>query len=141
MWEEIRSEIQKLKLTKLELKKFAVTMAVVLGIFSALAWWKSSVAFPYLLAVALAFLAVGFIAPSALKHVYKGWMTIAIVMGFFMTKVILSLLFYSTFTIIGLIQRLSGKDLLDKELEENAESYWKPYERPEDAKRQLERQF
>ena len=141
MLEEIRSEIQKLKFSKEELKKFAVTMAVVLGLFSALAWWKSSPAFPYLIAVALLFLALGFIAPMALKQVYKGWMTIAIIMGFFMTKVILSLLFYTAFTVIGLIQRLSGKDILDEKMTEKVESYWKPYEKPKDMKRQMEKQF
>ena len=141
MWEEIKSEIQKLQLTKQELKKFAFTMAVVLGLFSALAWWRSNAAFPYVLAVALLFAVFGFIAPMALKQIYKGWMTIAIVMGFFMTKVILSLLFYSAFTIIGLIQRLSGKDILDENLQENVETYWKPYEKPQDSKRHLERQF
>ncbi|PID56860.1 hypothetical protein CSB45_09345 [candidate division KSB3 bacterium] len=144
MREEILSDIQKLTFSKAELKKFAMTMAVVLGGLATIAWWRSSAAFPYLLGIALLFLAVGFTVPTALKQIYKGWMTLAIVMGFFMTKVILSLLFFSVFTGIGIFQRASGKDLLDEKLPPQSpdpESYWKPYERPKDAKRHLERQF
>jgi hypothetical protein len=141
MWEEISSEVRKLTTDKKTLKKFAITMAVVLGIFSAIAWYRNSGALPYTLALAIGFLVVGLSVPQILKRFYLFWMTIAFVLGFFMTKVVLSLLFFTAFTVIGFFVRLSGKDSLDRTFGDETESYWIPYEQPKDVKRHLERQF
>ena len=79
--------------------------------------------------------------PLLLKPVYLGWMTIAVTMGYFVTRIILSVLFYGVFTIIGAIARLFNKDMLDQNYEANAETYWKKHEKPQDPKQHLERQF
>jgi hypothetical protein len=89
----------------------------------------------------VAFAAFGWLKPTLLKPVYIGWMTLALVMGFFMTRVILSILFYSVFSFGGLIIRIMRKDMLDQRYETDAETYWKPYARTQDAKTHLERQF
>lgn len=140
-FEEIRSEIVKLPTTPKDLRKFAITMAVVLGFLSALTWYKDSWSFPYLLGLAIAFLGFGLLKPTFLKPVYIGWMTLAIFLGFFMTRIILSLLYYSVFSIGGLIVRITGKDMLDERYDADAETYWKPYVKSQDPKRHLERQF
>jgi hypothetical protein len=66
---------------------------------------------------------------------------LAIVLGFFVTKIILSVLFYVMFTIIGVIARTFHHDMLDEEYDAEATTYWKPYQPPKDAKKHLERQF
>jgi len=141
MIEEIRIEIQKLKTGREDLKKFGLTMAVVLGLLSALTWYKGSASCPYLLGLALAFLGVGLIAPMLLKQIYRYWMTLAVILGSIMTKVILSLLFYTAITGIGFLSGLSNKDRLNQKFDPQAESYWIPYKKPADMKRHLERQF
>jgi hypothetical protein len=139
--EEIRSEVAKLPTTPKDLRKFAITMAVVLGLLSILTWYKESWSFPYLLGLTVAFLGFGFLKPTLLKPVYIGWMTLAIFLGFFMTRIILSVLYYSVFSIGGLIIRITGKDMLDERYEADADTYWRPYVKPEDPKQRLERQF
>jgi hypothetical protein len=65
----------------------------------------------------------------------------AITLGFFMTRIILSFLFYVVFTSVGLIARLVNRDMLDQQYDADATSYWKKHERPKDRRQHLERQF
>jgi hypothetical protein len=68
-------------------------------------------------------------------------MTAAAAMGWVMTRVILTVLFFAVFTPLGFIARLVGKRFLHLAIETSAESYWVPKD-PEAAKSEaLERQF
>ena len=51
-------------------------------------------------------------------------MALAVVLGFFMSRLILVLLFYAIVTPIGLVMKLLGKDLLDERIDKNKTSYW-----------------
>jgi hypothetical protein len=51
-------------------------------------------------------------------------MSFAVVMGFVMTRVILTILFYGLFTPASLVSKLLGKDLLDERWDKKAETYW-----------------
>ncbi len=139
--EEIKSEVSRLKTEAKDLRKFGITMAVILGILTGIILYKGSWSFPYLLVLAVGFLLVGLIKPLLLKKVYLGWMAIAITLGFFMTRIILSILFYGMFTITGVIARLFNNDMLDQKYEAKAETYWKKHEKPQDPKQRLEQQF
>jgi len=139
--EEIKSELSRLKTEAQDLRKFGITMTVILGILTGITMYKGSWSFPYLLVLTLGFLIIGILKPLLLKKIYIGWMAIAVTMGFFVTKIILSLLFYGVFTVIGIIVRLLNRDMLDQNYEANAETYWKKHEKPQDPKQQLERQF
>jgi hypothetical protein len=50
-------------------------------------------------------------------------MSLAVVLGFFVSRFLLAVIFYLVVTPIGLIMRLSGKDLLDMKLKDR-DSYW-----------------
>ena len=116
-------------------------MAVVLGLLTALSRYKGSGFTLVLLVLAVGFLLCGLLRPILLKKFYIGWMTIAFTLGFFMTKVILSILFYVVFTIGGIIGRLINNDMLDQNYNHDTPTYWKPHKKPQDVKQHLERQF
>ena len=139
--EEIKSEVIRLKTEAKDLRKFGITMAVILGILTGITLYKGSWSFPYLLVLAIGFLVFGLIKPLLLRHIYLGWMAIAITMGYFVTRIILSILFYGVFTLIGFISRFFNKDMLDQNYEAKADTYWKEHEKPQDPKKHLERQF
>ena len=139
--EEIRAEFRRLKTGVEDLKKFGITMAVILGLLTCLAGYEDSWAAPYLAVLAVAFLLFGIIKPSFLKHVYLGWMALALVMGFYVTKIIMALLFYGMFTPMGVIGRLFTKDMLDEQADPQAQTYWQPYPKKQDPRKHLERQF
>ena len=139
--EEIKSEVSRLETEAKDLRKFGITMAVILGILSGITLYKGSWSFPYLLVLAGGFLLFGLIKPLLLKRVYLGWMAIAITMGYFVTRIILSILFYGVFTLVGIISRFFNKDMLDQNYKAKAETYWKKHEKPQDPRKHLERQF
>ena len=51
-------------------------------------------------------------------------MGFAVVAGFFMSRVVLSVLFYLVITPISLAMRVFGKDILDQRIDRSAASYW-----------------
>ena len=69
------------------------------------------------------------------------WMIFAVILGWFMTKVILSLLFYLIITPIGLFLRIIGKDLLNLEEKKQQKSYWNMRNSEEEQNQNYEKQF
>jgi hypothetical protein len=59
-------------------------------------------------------------------------MGLGIVLGFFVSRIILSIIFFGVITPIGLLMKLFGKDILDERIEKGKASYW--HQRP-DARR------
>ena len=68
-------------------------------------------------------------------------MIFAIILGWFMTRVILSLLFYVVFTSIGLTLRLFGKQFLELRWDKSKESYWNYKTNEHLQKEKYEKQF
>jgi multisubunit Na+/H+ antiporter MnhG subunit len=62
-------------------------------------------------------------------------------MGFFMTRLILGVLFYLIITPIGLTAKLFGKDFIDQKINKGKKSYWNYREQKEFSKEIYERQF
>lgn len=139
--EEILSEVQTLPTDTVSLRKFGVTMGVVFGVFSIVTWYRMSATFPLMFFLFLGFYFTGITYPQGLKKIYSWWMTLAVTLGYFMTRVILSILFYGVFLPIGFLARLFRTDMLDEGYDSGARSYWERRQAPNDVKRHLERQF
>lgn len=87
------------------------------------------------------FLLLGFAAPAVLRPVHKLWMGLAFVLGWFMSRLILSLVYYLVLTPIGLAMRVRGKDFLNKKIDREASTYWIKRPKPEMGKERYERLF
>jgi hypothetical protein len=120
----ITEEIKNIRGDKKELRKFSLVIGIVLILLGGLSCWRSTGHYPWLFAVAITILLVGFFRPMLLKPIHKAWMTLAILMGWVVTRIILTILFYLIVTPIGLSIKLMGKDFLDLEFSDDAESYW-----------------
>lgn len=83
-------------------------------------------AWPYILAVAAFFLGCGLLFPRLLIPVEWLWMKLAFILGYIMTRIILTVAFYLVITPIGLLRQLFGKDPLKLKLDKKVESYWTP---------------
>ena len=86
--------------------------------------YKEKESFQLFIYLADLFISVGLTVPVILKPIYLVWMIFAVILGWFMTRLILSLLFYMMITPIGLVLRLMGKDLLELKRQEVQNSYW-----------------
>jgi len=137
----ISEEIKNIKSGEKELRQFGYTMGIVLGILGVLFLWRGKEWYPYFIALSVVFLFLAFALPLLLKPLQKFWMTLAVLLGWFMTRIILSVLFYLVISPIGLIMRISGKDFLSRKLEKNSDSYWIPKQEVTRSKEDYEKQF
>jgi len=125
-----------------ELRKYGIVMAVALAAIGGLLFWRGKNHHLIFFALAAVFLVAGLAVPGLLGPVYKAWMTLARMMGWVMTRVILTVSFLVVLVPLGLFLRLCGKDLLDVRFKTAGQgSYWKE-KNPENAgKRDYEKQF
>ncbi|NQT23122.1 MAG: hypothetical protein HQ579_06775 [Candidatus Omnitrophica bacterium] len=135
-------DIKNIKSTKKELREFGLTMGIVLFIIVAVMTLllKKPINY-YFVIVATFFIALGLVLPKVLKPLQKGWMTFSIVIGFFMSRVILTILFYLVLTPIGLLMKIFGKDILDERIDKTKTSYWQDVEDKVKAKESYENQY
>ena len=133
-------EIRNIKTEVKNLKDFGITIGIVLLLIAAFLYFKDLYFYNLLFFIAGIFIGLGLTLPIILKPFYLIWMTFAVLIGWFMTRLILSLLFFTIITPIGVIFRLTGKDFLKiKKIKQN--SYWN-YRNSEIEKNQnYEKQF
>ena len=117
-------EIKNIKSEKSALRNFGIIVGIIFLIISGFLFWKEKESFQIFLAIGITLFLTAIAIPFVLKPVYWIWMIFAIILGWFMTRVILSLLFYVVFTSIGLTLRFFGKQFLELRWDKSKESYW-----------------
>ena len=134
-------EIKNIKTGEKDIRIFGITMGIILLIIAAFLFLKEKDSFQLFIYIAGSFISLGFLIPIILKPIYLVWMIFAVVLGWFMTKLILSLLFYLVITPIGLILKVMKKDLLDLKKQELNGSYWNMREPEKEQNQNYEKQF
>ncbi len=134
-------EIKNIKSEKRDLRNFGLTMGIALGILGGLLWWKGKGSYSYFLYFSVAFILFGVILPNLLKPLQKAWMTFAVILGWFMTRFVLSILFYFVFTSISLLAKMFGNRFLDLKMNKTGKSYWIYREMSSFDKSRYEKQF
>ena len=134
-------EIKNIKSEKSDLRKFGITIGVILLIIAGFLFWKEKESFQILLTFGVTLCILGIAIPIILKPIYWVWMIFATILGWIMTRVILSLLFYIIFTPIGLILRFFGKQFLELRWDKSKESYWNFRTNEHLKKENYEKQF
>jgi hypothetical protein len=122
-------------------KKTGLTVGVVLILISLLLWWLDKSSFMYFSISGGLLIIFAFIAIPILRPFHKLWMTLALLMGFVMSRVILTLLYYLILTPIGLLAKIVGKKFMPLGFEKNAATYWEKRENIVKQKIDYERQF
>ena len=122
------------------LRRFGFTLAIVLAIATAFTFRRyPNVALTFAIASVLLGVAAQF-APAQLAAVHRVWIKLSLAMGWVMTRVILTLVFFLVVTPVGLLQRLVGKRAFDVAFRTHENTYWKPRETAFD-RASYERQF
>ncbi|MFH1189811.1 MAG: SxtJ family membrane protein [Candidatus Omnitrophota bacterium] len=137
----IFEDIGRIRSTRKELREFGWTIGIVLVALSGLALWRGKGSFAYLLISGILFASAGTALPQALKPLQKVWMAFAVVIGFVMSRVILTVLFYAVMTPFGLLTKCLGKDILDLRISKERSSYWRERPAGPSAKESYENQY
>ena len=136
----IREDIKQLKTGPRDLRKFGLLVGGVLAALGIL-YLRRKARYPWFLILGIVLLAFGVVLPRVLKYVYIAWMMLAIVLGFVMAHVILTLFFFLVVTPLGLVARLFGKDFLNLKLDKQAATYWIRREQRTRTQANYEQQF
>lgn len=126
---------------KRDLRNFGLVMGVILGLIATYLWYRTSGAWIYLGGAAGIFLTIGLILPIVLRPIYVVWMLLARLLAFVNTHILLALVFYTMFLLIGGVMRLLRYDPLDRRLDSKQQSYWNRRADTLLARDHYERQF
>ena len=136
MFEELNS----IKSSRKDLKNFGFTIGFILLMIGVFLFVREKDSFIYFFSIGSILIILGGITPVILKPIYKIWMIFAVIIGWIMTRVILSVLFFSIITTIGIFTRLIGKDFLNLKSKNN-ESYWNIRNKEYELNQDYEKQF
>ncbi|MFO7448235.1 MAG: SxtJ family membrane protein [Ignavibacteriaceae bacterium] len=123
---DVKHDLGKLDVSVKSLKKFGITVGIVFLLISAWFMWAN---FPFFwkylfFAVGALLLSGGILIPAHLKTVYKIWMGLAFVLGWLVSRVILTILFFLVLLPVGILAKIFGKKFIDTEIDEKSGSYW-----------------
>jgi hypothetical protein len=110
-----------------QLRVFAAAWLVFFGLF---AWVQAGNGHPtaaYAIgAVAIAVPTIGLMHLRGLRLIFVGMTYATYPLGWVISHVVLAVMYYGVFTVIGGILRLCGHDPLFRRFDRKAESYWQP---------------
>ncbi len=141
----IRQEIRELDVGKKHVRSFGYLVGGALMALALVGLWRrggaANVTVYALLGSGGALAALALAAPAALRPLYRVWMGLALVLGFVMTRVILTLVFFLVITPVGWIMRALGKDPLHRRSDRSAASYWIEKTPPDPSPKRLEKYY
>ena len=136
-----KEEIKDIKSGKKDLRKFGITIGVVFLLISIPLYLTGKALFIFFGGIGVLLMSFGFILPNVLKPANKIWMTLAIILGWFMSRVILVILFYIIITPMALLLKIIGKDFLKLRSNEGTRTYWENRDKKGTERLDYERQF
>jgi len=74
--------------------------------------------------IALNFLILGLINSNLLTPLNKLWFKFGIALGAVIAPIVMSIIFFLAITPIGLLMKILGKDLLNKKINKEKNTYW-----------------
>lgn len=120
----ISDEYRRLDRSPRALKRFGLTVGPVILLLGAIFLWRHRGAGWPLLSIGTVLVLAARLAPVTLKWVHGPWMIAALALGWIMTRIILTIVFFLVVTPIGLLQRLFGKRAIEVDFRADAASYW-----------------
>jgi|UniRef100_A0A7C4AQU2 hypothetical protein len=142
--QEIKEEIQAAyrEPSSRDLTILALLFLVFPGIVGLyLVYWKGSGAGYTWITVGV-ILSILRLIPPVFRLVYRAWIGISIIIGYFISRAILTVIFFVVITPTGLIFRIIGKDPMERKIDPSKESYWQKREQEQDTSiERYEKQF
>jgi hypothetical protein len=86
------------------------------------------------MALALVIGLLGLIQPRAVRWLFVGWMVVAFPIGWLLSLLMLSIMFYGLITPVALLFRMRGRDLLGRKRPPPGATFWLPKPTPQDVR-------
>lgn len=125
--EDLKHDIGSIKSTENELKKFGILIGSIFLLVALFSFWNNwfeeNIVVGFSI-IGTIFIISGYFIPKRLKKIYLVWMSIAILIGSIISRLILFILFFIVLTPISLIARIFGKTFFVKHKDQELKSYW-----------------
>ncbi|KAB2880332.1 hypothetical protein F9K33_05875 [bacterium] len=138
---DIRYEIHEMVCDTKTVKKFGIIFSLILTVIGVWLWYKHSELWVWFAASGGLMMLTAFATTTLLIPLYKGMTILSIVIGYFVSRIILTIMFFILFAPIGLFMRLIRNDILDKKINRKLPSYWFKKEHTPFSKEKYERLF
>jgi len=122
-------------------RSFGIVFAVVFGIVGLFPLTSGGVPRPWAFMIALFFLILAVAWQAPLRPLNRLWMRLGLFLHAIVNPIVMAFLFFGTVLPIGLLMRISGKDLLNLKRDPSAHSYWINRTPPGPAPESMSRQF
>jgi Saxitoxin biosynthesis operon protein SxtJ len=126
--------------TTAQARKSTLVVAAVLTAISGWQLYRGRETAAIVLAVAVGVLLLCAAIPPAARFFHKWWMTLAGVLGYVNSRILLSLLYFLVMTPIGFFVRLAGHDPLTRR-SGNEPSYWRKRDLTRQTREGFERAY
>ena len=120
----LRNELKDLPIGARDLRRFGLLVGGVFALLAVWFWYRDKSFWTWPLVPAAPLMVLGAAAPKLLRVPYLVWMSLALLLGFVVSSILLTLFFYFVITPMGIVARLAGKDFLNLKLTGSGESYW-----------------
>jgi hypothetical protein len=120
----IAQEFKELKSGSRELRQFSWLVGGIFLLIGAAGWHFDKGWFEIPLWIGGPLFALGSLIPIVVKPFYYAWMGLAVVMGFVMTRVLLTVFFVVVICPVGFFFKLIRRDALHRKLDRGASTYW-----------------
>ena len=134
-------ELKAIRSSRRDLRRFGYVVGAAFGALGMLLLWRGRHSYPYFFGLAAALILAAALRPRTLKPIHRTWMCLATVLGWIMTRVILTVLFFAAITPISILARALGKRFLDLEIDPSAKTYWVPRRDEARGRERYERQY
>lgn len=123
---DVKHEVAHLDVTPKSLRKFGLTVGAV---FAFLGWFAMhrqwSPVWHYLFfGLGSPLMLFGLVLPTALRAVYRVWMTLSFSLGWCMSRVLLTLLFFGAMVPVALLGRVLNLPFVRMRQKQTQDTYW-----------------
>lgn len=120
----LQKEISEIDSSEKALKEFGIVLGMLFGLVAAWRAWHFQQLPIICITIAIVFIVFALFGPAKLKTMQRIWMTLALLTGWVMTRVILCLVFYLVLTPIAWLGKIFGQKFLGSHRHRPAKSYW-----------------
>ena len=123
---DVIHELKTLDTAPRALRKFGLSVGTVFALIAGLGFWKqwSQIVVGPMGTLAVGLIFFGTASPASLKFVHRIWMTFALALGWCMSRLILTLLFFFAVVPIAFLGRMLGLPFIKMRRAPQQSSYW-----------------
>jgi len=128
---EVLADLQAMDQSPDNMRKFGLVSAMILAAAGGLVLFKNRAAAEMFTSgvwifwgIAGALFVMSICIPKFLKPINSVMVVVALIIGWFVTRIVLIFMFYFVFFPVGLMLKMAGKDSLRRKIDKEAESYW-----------------